>query len=71
MGSQSERTRGKVAVGGPRQAKWWLADLVKQRLVELQVSHSRADKPGGITREPDRLLNSGLQLGEIKPQTTD
>ena len=34
MGSWAERTRGKAEVGGPGQARWWLADPARQQTVE-------------------------------------
>ena len=33
--------------------------------------HSRIDKLGETVEERNRPSNPGLQLGEIKPQTTD
>ena len=33
--------------------------------------HLCGDKPGGTTGEQDRPHNPGLQLGEIKPQTSE
>ena len=70
MGSGAERTRGKVVVGGLGPARWQLEDQGRQQL-EWVVPNSCVDKPGGTTREQDRPRNSGLQLREIKPQTTD
>ena len=43
MGSGMERTHGKVVAGGPRCARWQLA--------ELAVPYLRADKLGGTTGE--------------------
>ena len=43
MGSQVERTCGKVASGGPGQVRWWLAEQV--------VPHVHAVKPGGTTEQ--------------------
>ena len=63
MGSQVERTLHKAAAGGPGRARWGLA--------EQAVPHSRANKPGGTTWEQDRPHNLGLQLREIKLQTSD
>ena len=60
MGNQVEKTSSEVAAGGLGQARWWLADWA--------VPHSHADKPGGTTREQDRLCNPGFQFGEIKPE---
>ena len=49
-----------IAAGGPRPARQWLA--------EWAVPHLCMDKPGGTTRERDRLHSSGFQHREIKPQ---
>ena len=45
------------------QAVQWVGEPV--------APHSRIDKLGGMAGEPNRLPNPGLQLGEIKPQTSD
>ena len=42
-----------------------------QQLADPVASHSHIDKLGGTAGERNRLCNSGLQLGEIKPQTSD
>ena len=60
MGSQVERTCGKVEAGGPGQAK--------QQLADQAVPHLHADKPAGTAGEQDKLHNPGFQHGEIKPQ---
>ena len=61
MGSWVERTHGKAVAEGQGWARWQLADW--------EVPHLHADKPGGTTREQDRLCNPGFQFGEIKPQS--
>ena len=66
--SGAERTRVKVVAGGPGWVRQWLADQARQWLTDWAVSHSCAGKPGGTTREWDRLCNPGFQFGEIKPQ---
>ena len=43
--------------------RWWLADPV--------APHSPIDKPGGTVGDQNRLHNPGLQLGKMKPQTSD
>ena len=68
MGSWAEKTCGKAAAGGPRQVWWQLVDQARRWLADWAVPHSHADKPGGATRERDRLHNPGFQYGEIKPQ---
>ena len=65
-----DRTRGNEAgprdwriVGGTGQAVRMLADP--------EAPHSHIDKPGGTAGERNRPCNPGLQLREIKPQTSD
>ena len=66
-----------VADCGARQARLRLASRAaanghdKAAAGEWAVPHLRADKLGGITGEPDKPLNPGLQCWEIKPQTSD
>ena len=50
MGSQAERTPGKVEAGGPRWARLQLVDQVRQWLAEWVVPHSHADKTRNIWR---------------------
>ena len=79
MSSRVARTRNKVVAGRPseeadcgmRQARLQLADPTRWWLADPVAPHSHADKPGGTTGEQSRLLNPGLQHGEIKPQTSD
>ena len=68
MGSRMERTRDKAAAGGPGWARGWLVDQARWWLAEWVVPRLHANKPGGTTRERDRLCNPGFQSGEIKPQ---
>ena len=61
MGSRAERTRGKAAAGGPSE----VADC-GTGWAKLQLAlEAAAGEPG------DRPHDPGLQVGEIKPQTTD
>ena len=69
MDSRVERTLGKAAARGPGQARWWLVDPVRWWIVEQEVPHSCADKPGGTIGERNRLCNPGLQCREVEPQT--
>ena len=59
MGSQVERTHSKVAARGLARAR--------RGLVDREVPHSCADKPGGKTGERDRSHNPWFKHGEIKP----
>ena len=68
MGSQAERTPGKVEAGGPRWARLQLVDQVRQWLAEWVVPHSHADKLGGTTGKRDRPHDPVFQCGEIKPK---
>ena len=66
-----------TAAGGPTeavdcgtgQARLQLADPT--RLADPVTPHLRIDKSGGTAGERSRPRNPGLQLGEIKPQTSD
>ena len=63
-GWQTQRAGGLWDRAGQGAAtRWWLADPV--------APHSHIDKPGGPTGDRNRPCNPGLQLGEIKPQTSD
>ena len=70
---------GEAAAGGPRevvdcgtgQARLQLADPARWKLAYPAAPHSHIDKPGGMVGKQSRLRNPGLQLGEIKPQTSD
>ena len=42
-----------------------------RHLAEPMAPHLSIDKPGGMAGEGKRLNKPGLQLGEIKPQTSD
>ena len=42
-----------------------------QLLADPTAPHLHMDKPGGTAGERNRLRNPGLQLREIKPQTSD
>ena len=78
-GSRVERTRGKAAAGRPRevvdcgtgQARLQLADPTRWWLADPAAPHSHINKLGGTAEERSRPRNTGLQLGEIKPQTSD
>ena len=79
MGSRVERTHRKLVAGGPSEVAdcaagqarlqlanptgWWLADPV--------APHLHIDKLGGKAGELSRPPNPGLQLREIKPQTSE
>ena len=41
------------------------------QLADLAAPHSLIDKPGAMSGEQSRPGNPGLQLGEIKPQTSE
>ena len=79
MSSRVERTRGKAAASGlsegadcgKAQARLQLADPTRWWLADSMAPHSCIDKPGGMVGERNRLRNPGLQLREIKPQTSD
>ena len=55
-----ERTHSKAVAGGPRWARWWLADRA--------VSHLHVDKLGGTTGERVRPHNPGFPCKKRKPQ---
>ena len=57
MGSWAERMCGKAR----SQTKW-----VRQWLVDRDIPHLSADKPGGTPGQQDGLHNPGFQLREIK-----
>ena len=59
MGSWVERTHSKAVAGG-------LAEVVA---CSLGSPRSRADKPGGTTRERESPHNPEFQCGEIKSQS--
>ena len=61
MGSRVDRTHGKVVAGGLSE----VADCGGGWAKLQPDSEAAAGGPG------DRLRNPGLQLGEIKPQTSD
>ena len=42
-----------------------------QLLADPVAPHSLINKLGGMVGDRNRLRNPGLQLGEIKPQTSD
>ena len=71
MGSRVERTHCNAA--GPRE----LGQIVERMgqavrpLTEPPAPHSHLDKLGGTAGDQNRLRNPGLQLREIKPQTSD
>ena len=50
-GSCAERTCGKAAGCGAGWARQWLADLVRQWVVDWEAPHLCADKLGGTTGE--------------------
>ena len=58
--------------GGPRE--WRTVERTGQAvrlLADPTAPHSRTDKRGGTVGERSRPCNPGLQLREIKPQTSD
>ena len=70
-GSRAERTLLGVAAGRPsRVADCGMGQAVLQ-LADPAAPHSHTDKLGGTQGEQSGLHNRGLQLGEIKPQTSD
>ena len=79
MDSQAERTRSKAAAGKPSkvadcgmgQARLQLADPTRWWLADPVAPYLCIDKPGGMEGEQSRPCNPGLQLPEIKPQTSD
>ena len=71
MGSWAERTRGKVAGGGHSKVADCGMGQARLQLADPMAPHSRIDKPGGTAGEQSRPCRPGLQLGEIKPQTSD
>ena len=79
MGSRVERTPGKAAAGRPSkvadcgrgQARLQLANPTRWWLVVPAAPHSHVDKLEGTVGERSRPCNPGLQLGEIKPQSSD
>ena len=79
MGNRVERTYSKVVAGGPSevvdcgtgQARLQLADPTRWWLEDPAAPHSHIDKMGGRVGEQSRPRNPGLQLGEIKPRTSD
>ena len=59
---------------GRDRERWWIVEKMGQavrQLADSMAPHSRIDKLGGTAEEQNRLHNPGLQLGEIKPQTSD
>ena len=79
MGSGAERTHSKAAAGGPSkvadcgmgQARLQLAYPIRWWLADPAAPPSHIDKLGGMAGEQSRPCNPGLQLREIKPQTSD
>ena len=71
MGSQVERTRGKVEAGGPCEVADCGKGQARLQLADPAVPHLYTDKPGGTKWKRSRPRNPGLQSGEIKPQTSD
>ena len=61
MGSREERTRGKVAAGGPSEVADCGVGWAKLQL----AGEGAAGRPGNRPRNPE------FQRGETKPQTTD
>ena len=59
MGSWTEMTQGKAVAGGPSKVvdfrvgcgRQQMPDTARQRLVEQEVPHSHADKPGRTTEK--------------------
>ena len=52
-------------------SEWRRTGQAVRQLADLVAPHLCIDKLGGTVGEQNRLHNPGLQLGEIKPQTTD
>ena len=75
MGSGVERTHSKAAAGGPSEVADCGTGQARLQLADHAAPHLRIDKPGGgggrWRRERSRPLNTGLQCGEIKPQTSE
>ena len=61
MGSQAERTCGKVAAGGPSKVADCGAGSAKPKLASEAAAGGLGDRPP----------NPEFQCGEINPQTTD
>ena len=66
-----ERTHGKAAASGPSKVADCGKGQAVGQLADPGAPHSRIDKRGGMAGEQSRPHNSGLQLGEIKLQTSD
>ena len=71
MGSRVERTRGKAAAGRPSKVADCGTGQAVLQLADPEAPHLSIDKPGGTAGERSRPLNPGLQLEEIKPQTSE
>ena len=71
MGSPAERTLSKVTAGGPSKVADCGAGWARLQLADPVAPHSHVDKLGGTEGEQSRSRNPGLQLREIKPQTSD
>ena len=71
-GNQAERTQGGQEVaGGLSKAVDCRAGQARLQMADPVVPHLFAGKPGRTKEELNRPRKLGLQLGEIKPQTTD
>ena len=77
MGSRAERTRGKVAAGGPSevadcgtgQARLQLADPTRWWLADPAAPHLHMDKPGGTAGSEADHATQGSSTGKqsLKP----
>ena len=67
----AERICGKAAAGGLGEVVDCGVGQARLQLAEPVAPHLHIDKPGGAVGERNRPHNPGLQLGEIKPQTSD
>ena len=68
---QGGLTVGGLAAGEPSEMVDCGTGQAVQQLADPAAPHSHLDKLGGTAGEQSRPRNPGLQLREIKPQTSD
>ena len=68
MGSQVERSQGKVVAVRLAWARQQLVDSARRQLADRVVPHLHADKLGGTSGEQDSPYNPGFQRKKRKPQ---
>ena len=71
MDSQGREDCGKVGAGGPSKVADCGMGQARLQLADPTAPSSCIDKRGGTAGEQGRPHNPGLQLREIKPQTSD